>query len=166
MSATGRIQQAVRLFVLPFLYFASVLPVFIGVVATTVIMEEQIGLYRYNAESGIGSYGNIALLTSLLVVVCPVFGLTSWMIHRLESVPHLTLTDHLRRCAFHYVFTTILGTMFAVEFVGNLLASDPIYVVSRIMVAWVIAGCAIVMDALVSVQQRRRFARATEGSPG
>jgi hypothetical protein len=151
------IRQATRLLVFPFLYFASVVPVAVGVIAVTVFLEEQIGLYMYPLEGSVRYYGYIALVASFLVVASTTFGMVNWGLYRLEGVSQLTLVDHLRRCSFLYVFVAILGAMFATELVENLVASSPMYEVPGIVLIWVIAGYAICVDALMFRWQRRRL---------
>jgi uncharacterized membrane protein YdjX (TVP38/TMEM64 family) len=147
------------LFVFPFLYFASVVPV--GVVAVLTFVVNV----RFNWYITLYFNGDISGIVALLVIGSPVFGVFSWVLVRLEGVPRPTPADHLRRCAFLYAFVGILGAMFATEYIGNLIADNPMYEMPKAVVIWVVAGYAILVDALVLLRERRRNRADHGGDP-
>ena len=147
------IRQTTRLFIFPFLYFASVVPVVVGVVAALSFMAYNVGFNRYNT---LYFNGDIAGVAALLVIGSPAFRAFSWVFIRLEGVPQPTPADHLRRCAFLYAFVGILGAMFTAEYVGNVLADNPMYEMPKAVIIWIVAGFAIFVDALVLFWKRRR----------
>jgi cytochrome bd-type quinol oxidase subunit 2 len=155
------IRQPVRLFFVPLLYVASVVPVFFVLIAATVVMEEQIALHRYNSEGLIGFYGNIALLASFLVVACPIFGMTNWLIRRLEGETRSSVLDHVRRCAFLYASVPVLSVVAVIEYLKNLAAgySDA----KPDTMVLLVVGCAIVVDALMVIR-RRGFVGSSSGA--
>jgi hypothetical protein len=156
----GEIRQLMKLFVFPFLYFASVIPVVIGLIVVFTFEEHYVGYNRYNT---LYLNGDISTVASLLVIGSLVFGGCSWALVRLEGMTRPTLSDHLRRCAYIYAFVGILGALFAVDLVGNLISGNPVYQVSKAAVVWAVAVYAIFVDILVFIRERRRFERASLG---
>jgi len=156
----GEIRQLMKLFVFPFLYFASVMSVVIGLIVVFTLEEHYVGYNRYNT---LYSDGDISTVSSLLVIGSLVFGGYSWALARLEGTARPTHSDHLRRCAFIYAFVGILGVLFAVELVGNLISGNPVYQLSKAAVVWVVAAYAAFVDVVDFVRERRPIERASLG---
>ncbi len=151
--------QAVKLLISPSLYFAGVVPVAVGIFVVFGTMEyggrlEQYGelLYRYdNVTPSVDEVG----LAFILVIGGLVFGLLGRTLISLERLGCPKLTDHLRRCTCFYLFLVIATPMLIQESVKayRVPGYPPPEFLSQ--VAWLLAGCAILMDALLLVWRRR-----------
>lgn len=154
------IRQAATLFIFPFLYFASVVPVVAVLLVVFTLEEQSIGFNQYNS---VYFNGDITAVASLLVIGSLVFGGCSRALVWLEGMTRPTLADHLRHCAFIYAFVGILGALIAVELIGNLIAGIPMYM-PKVVVVWVVAAYAILVDGLILVRERQPFGRASLGA--
>jgi hypothetical protein len=154
-------RQATRVFGFPFLYFANMVPVMVGVIVVLSLVEFG-ALSRYDML-----HSNVELvgLASLFVVGGLVFGLLGLTFSWLEKTPRPTLVDHLRRCSFLYVFVALLTATLAPEIVANLLAGNGAYEIPLGTILPVLGGYAILVDAMVLLFERRRAGRTRKRNP-
>ena len=170
MITAGVLRQAANLFVFPFVCFASMVPVIAGLNVVLTIVEYSVGWRGYAPGVGLDDFttlyfnGDVVGIASLTLIGGATFGLLGWGLGRLEGIAQPALGDHLRRCSFLYVFVALVGALFAAEYVGNLVAGHPMYDMPKGVIVWVVAGYAILVDAVVLVWQRRHLGRADSGS--
>jgi hypothetical protein len=170
LAPATTIRGMARLFVFPFFYFVSVVPVGIAVVLVLTMTETNIGWRGYTPGIGADDFttvyfnGDVVGIVSLLLIGGPAFGLVSLGLVWLDGVRSPSLVDHLRQCAYLYAFVGILGVLFAAEYVGNVIAGDPMYEMPKAAVLWVIAGFAISVNALTLFRTHRRLVRVGVGA--
>ncbi len=157
-------QGIVKLLVSPFLYFVCLVPTVVGTLIVFSATEYGGVLHRfaepvYGWNDVIPGVDGMALVT-IFVVVGLVFGGLSWALMRLESLSLPKVIDHLRRCAYLYVFFVILSALQIPEYAkANQLPGYP-GPEFQDQVLWLSIVCAILVDALVLSGQRLRYSRA------
>ena len=170
MALATTIRGIAKLFVVPFFYFVSVLPVGIAFVVVLTLTESYIGWRGYAPGFGADDFttvyfnGDVVGIISLILIGGPAFGLLSLGLVRLDGVRCPSLVDHLRQRAYPYAFVGIPGALFATEYVGSVGAGEPMYEMPKAVAVWVIAGFAIAVNALTPFWRYRRFAWAVLGS--
>lgn len=166
MSVARQVQQAMRLFVLPFLYFASMVLVVTGIFVMFYAMEyggplhpHVEPLYRYDEMT---SRIDEIVLAVILVIGGLVFGLCGRLLLLMEGRRPPTFVDHLRRCAYLYVFFVILSAVLIPNYVEGVRAGYP-GVETQEEVVWLVAAYGIVVDALMLAWRRWRLERLEPG---
>lgn len=115
MAVTMR--RAARSLIVPLLYFASVVPVVVGIVLAFYSMEYGGLLYRYVEPlyryDGVTPTVDEIGLATVLVIGGVAFGLFGWVLTLFERLWRPKPIDHLRRRACFYVSFAILSVVLA-----------------------------------------------------
>lgn len=157
-------QRIVRLVVSPILLLVCLGPTVVGTLIVFSATEYGGVLHRfaepvYGRDDVVPGVDGMALVT-IFVVVGLVFGGLSWTLMRLERLSPPKLIDHLRRCAYLYVFFAILSALHMPEYAkANQLPGYP-GPEFQDQVLWLSIVCAVLVDALVLSGQRLRYSRA------
>jgi hypothetical protein len=117
-------------------------------------------LYRYDDMTPM--IDEIGLAT-VFVIGGLVFGVCAWALVLLEGLRQPKLTDHLRHCAYLYIFFILLSAVLIPDYIEGLRLGYP-GVETPAQVVWLVAALAILIDALVLTWHRWRFARIEHGA--
>jgi hypothetical protein len=164
LAPVATIRNLAKLFVFPF-FFLSLVPVGISAVLVLALIEINVGWRGY--APGIGAdnlaalyfNGDVVGIVSLVLIGGPVFWLLSLGLVRLDGLRSPSLVDHLRQCAYLYASVGMLVALFAAEYDENLVAGNPMHEAPNAAVLWVIAGFALLVNALTLSRRHRRIAR-------
>ena len=148
------LRHATRFIAYPAAYLASVVPVSVATLVSTVILEDTISSYLYPFEGDFTLYGYLALISSLLLVAVPVYGVLSLLLYRLEGTSRPSFSDHLRHCVFGYGAFGATGVVTLLTYQRELAAGYTDPKPETELLVWT-AGCAILANALALLWRRR-----------
>lgn len=143
----------------PFLYFAGMLPVVVGVAVAFSSIEYGGILYEY--VEPLYRYDEIGL-APIIVIGGLVFGVLGWALVLMERLRCPKFIDHLRHCGYLYTFFAILNAVLIPDYLEGLRSGYP-GVETQGQVVWLVAALGISVDALVLFWRRRRFERVESG---
>ena len=104
----GAMRWVLQSLIFPFLYFATMLPVVVGIAVAFSSIEYGGFLYKYveplyRYDEAIAMI-DVTGLATIFVIGGLIFGLCAWLLARLEGLRQPKLVDHLRHCAYLYIF--------------------------------------------------------------
>ncbi|MGF1470339.1 MAG: hypothetical protein ACFB50_01195 [Rubrobacteraceae bacterium] len=140
----------------PLLYAVSCAPVFLGILLSVALLENNLWLSEL---TGLYYVGDLVAVVAMFMIGGLVFGLLAAGIFRVERLQEPNFLDHLRHCALLYA--GLLFSVFVLFISYESQAGGLGYAYG--VAIFVIGAYAASIDALMLLLKRRRSDRAVHG---